>query len=86
MLEGLGAAITNHHSEAAAEQHELQRERREHIASGGVRAWCNSPTRSFSPSPRPMMPPAQTLMPASRTWASVSRRSCQEGSPIVRDD
>ena len=33
------------------------------------------PTRSSAPSPMPMIPPEQTLMPAWRTRASVSRRS-----------
>lgn len=41
-----------------------------------VSTWWMRPTRSFSPSPRPMMPPAHTLNPASRTAASVASRSC----------
>mmetsp|Transcript_39627 Transcript_39627/g.95329 ORF Transcript_39627/g.95329 Transcript_39627/m.95329 type:complete len:201 (+) Transcript_39627:140-742(+) len=43
--------------------------------SGSVARTCRSPTRSVSFSPRPRMPPQQTLIPASRTLAIVSRRS-----------
>jgi hypothetical protein len=43
--------------------------------SGKVAKTCNKPTRSISFSPKPKMPPQQTLNPASRTWAKVSSRS-----------
>ena len=32
------------------------------------------------------MPPAQTLMPASRTWASVASRSCDASTSGLRYD
>ncbi|CSP72463.1 Uncharacterised protein [Shigella sonnei] len=46
--------------------------------SGGVGRFAscsNNPARSFTVSPKPTMPPEQTLIPASRTFSSVSRRS-----------
>ncbi len=64
-------ALLNHQKEGQLD-HDGARE-----ATGRSRAWCSSPTRSFSPSPRPMIPPAQTLIPASRTCASVASRSCR---------
>mmetsp|Transcript_44889 Transcript_44889/g.94190 ORF Transcript_44889/g.94190 Transcript_44889/m.94190 type:complete len:218 (-) Transcript_44889:815-1468(-) len=43
--------------------------------SGSVDRTWRRPTRSVSFSPRPRMPPQQTLIPASRTLAIVSKRS-----------
>ncbi|CFW44087.1 Uncharacterised protein [Bordetella pertussis] len=38
-------------------------------------SWATRPARSRRDSPMPTMPPQHTLMPASRTCCSVSRRS-----------
>ncbi len=43
---------------------------------GSMLASCAiNPARASRVSPMPTMPPQQTLMPASRTWPMVSRRS-----------
>ena len=44
--------------------------------SGRVASWWMRPTLSLGPSPSPMIPPAHTLMPASRTLCRVSSLSC----------
>ena len=45
--------------------------------TGRLASSTSMPSRSSTSSPMPMMPPQQTLMPASRAWASVSMRSCK---------